>query len=167
VSAPFRLLSGDAPVGFGAGPVCAWRIGGREGGLATALAVHLLREYGNGTVAPDHQRGGLPLNRLRRVLEYIDSHLGDELSLAELAAISGFSANHFASALKASTALSPPRLVIKRRIHRARQLLAQTKLPISEVAYVVGFSSQSHLTVNFRRIVGLTPVSTENPKGLT
>jgi AraC family transcriptional regulator len=101
------------------------------------------------------------------VLEYIDSHLGDELSLAELAAISGFSANHFASALKASTALSPPRLVIKRRIHRARQLLAQTKLPISEVAYVVGFSSQSHLTVNFRRIVGLTPVSTENPKGLT
>jgi len=35
----------------------------------------------------------------------------------------------------------------------ARFLLRQTKLPISEVAYVVGFSSQSHLTVNFRRIV--------------
>jgi len=126
-------------------------------GLATALAVHLLREYGNGMGALDYQRGGLPLNRLRRVLEYIDSHLGGELSLAELAAISGLSANHFASAFKESTGLSPHRLVIERRIHRARQLLRQTKLPISSVAYVVGSSSQSHLTVNFRRIVGLTP----------
>jgi AraC family transcriptional regulator len=116
-----------------------------------------LREYGNGTGAPDHRCGGLPLNRLRRVLEYIDSHLGDELSLAKLAAISGFSANHFASAFKASTGLSPRRLVIERRIHRARQLLRQTKLPISEVAYVVGFSSQRHLAANFRRIVGFSP----------
>jgi AraC family transcriptional regulator len=124
--------------------------------IRPALAVHLLREYGNGTGAPDHQCGDLPLNRLRRVLEYIDSHLGDEISLAELAAISGFSANHFASAFKASAGLSPHRLVIERRIHRARQLLRQTKLPIFEVV-VVGFSSQSHLTANFWRIVGLTP----------
>jgi AraC family transcriptional regulator len=125
--------------------------------LATALAVHLLRAYGNGTGAPALRRGGLPLNRLRRVLEYIDAHLPDELSLAELATVSGFSANHFASAFKTNTGSSPHRYVIERRIHRARQLLRDTELPISEIAYVVGFSSQSHLTVNFRRIVGLTP----------
>jgi AraC family transcriptional regulator len=125
--------------------------------LATALTVHLLRRYGNGTLALKLYRGGLPANRLRRVLDYIDAHLRSELSLAELAKISGLSPHHFAAAFKTTTGSSPHRYVIEQRVGRARELLHDRKRSISEIAYSVGFSSQSHLTTNFRRIVGSTP----------
>jgi AraC family transcriptional regulator len=47
--------------------------------------------------------------------------------------------------------------ILKRRIDRARDLLRLNEKTISEIAYAVGFSSQSHLTANFRRTMGVTP----------
>jgi AraC family transcriptional regulator len=134
-------------------------IGGRlyAEGLGTALAVHLLRRYGTSPSARVIHKGGIASRPLRRVIEYINEHLQDELSLAELARTAKLSPNHFATAFKASTGISPHRYVIERRIDRARDLLRQDDKTISQIAYAVGFSSQSHLTANFRRMTGLTP----------
>ena len=122
--------------------------------LATALAADLLRTYGKATRTPERRRGGFSLNRLRQALEYVDAHLSDALSLTELATVTGFQC-HFASAFKTTMGSSPHCYVIERRIRRAHQLLRDTKLSI--LAYAVGFSSQSHLNENFRRVVGVTP----------
>jgi AraC-like DNA-binding protein len=54
-------------------------------------------------------------------------------------------------------ACSPHRYVIERRINRARDLLLRKEKTISEIAVAVGFSSQSHLTANFGRTMGVTP----------
>jgi AraC family transcriptional regulator len=91
------------------------------------------------------------------VLDYVDAHLNDDLSLAELAKVSGLSAHHFGAAFKASTGATPHRYVIEQRVERARDLLRDRGQGIADVAYAVGFSSQSHFTANFRRIVGVTP----------
>ena len=125
--------------------------------LATALAIHLLRNYGAATPHRTRNKGGLPPARLRRVMDYIDAHLSDDLGLIELAAVTGLSPHHFGEAFKAATGTSPHRYVIERRVHRARELLQDRERTISEVAYDVGFSSQSHLTFNFRRLTALTP----------
>jgi AraC family transcriptional regulator len=134
-------------------------IGGRlyAEGLGTALAVHLLRQYGTLPRARVIYKGGIASRPLQRVISYINEYLQDELSLAELARTAKLSPHHFATAFKASTGISPHQYVIKRRIDRARDLLRRDDKTISEIAYAVGFSSQSHLTANFRRMTGLTP----------
>jgi AraC family transcriptional regulator len=134
-------------------------VGGRlyTESLGTALAVHVLRQYGASPRTPVIHKGGLATKPLRRVVDYINEHLQDELGLLELSRIANLSPHHFASAFKASIGISPHRYVLERRVNLARDLLRRNEKSISEIAYTVGFSSQSHLTANFRRTTGLTP----------
>ena len=126
-------------------------------GLAAMLTVHLLRNYGSPERSPIPHRGGLAPRQVRRVLDYIDAHLTDELGLVELAAIAGLSPHHFVEAFKISIGKPPHRFVTEKRVQRALELLRGDDRSIAEIAHVVGFSSQSHLTMNFRRVTGLTP----------
>ena len=126
-------------------------------GLAAMLTVHLLRAYGASERSPIPHRGGLAPRQMRRVLDYIDAHLTDELGLVELAAIAGLSPHHFGEAFKTSIGTSPHRYVIERRVQHALELLRDKDRSIGEIAHAAGFSSQSHLTANFRRVTGLTP----------
>jgi AraC family transcriptional regulator len=134
-------------------------IGGRlyAEGLGTALAVHLLRQYGTSPRAQVICKGGIASRPLQRVIEYVNENLEEALSLAQLATIAKLSPHHFATAFKASTGRSPYRYVIERRLDRARELLRRNENSISEIAHTVGFSSHSHLTAHFRRTMGLTP----------
>jgi AraC family transcriptional regulator len=126
-------------------------------GLATLLTVHLLRGFGSSRPALPQYRGGLAPRQMRRVLDYIDAHLTDELGLVELAAIAGLSPNHFGEAFKTSVGKSPHQFVTERRVEQAMALLRNDERSIAEIAQAAGFSSQSRLTQNFRRVTGLTP----------
>jgi AraC family transcriptional regulator len=126
-------------------------------GLATMLTVHLLRSHGSSERPPIPHRGGLAPRQMRRVLDYIDAHLTDELGLVELAAIAELSPHHFGEAFKISVGKSPHRFLTERRVRRALELLRDTDRSIVEIARAAGFSSQSRLTENFRRVTGLTP----------
>ena len=66
------------------------------------LTVHLLRSHGSSERPPIPHRGGLAPRQMRRVLDYIDAHLTDELGLVELAAIAELSPHHFGEAFKIS-----------------------------------------------------------------
>jgi AraC family transcriptional regulator len=94
---------------------------------------------------------------MRRVLDYIDAHLTDELGLVELAAIAELSPHHFGEAFKISVGKSPHRFLTERRVRRALELLRDKDRSIVEIARAAGFSSQSRLTENFRRVMRLTP----------
>jgi AraC family transcriptional regulator len=125
-------------------------------GLATSLAVHLLRHYLLRDASPRH-KGGLSQWRMQRVIDYIEAHLGDELGLVELAAIAGLSPHHFGAAFKTSVGKSPHQFVVEKRVRRALDLLGEEGLSIAAIARVTGFSSPSHLITNFRRVIGMTP----------
>ena len=126
-------------------------------GLAATLSVHLLRNYGTSERTPVQHKGGLTPLQMRRVMEYIDAHLADELGIIELAEIAKLSPHHFGEAFKSSVGISPHRFVIERRIRQALHLLHNKDRSIAEVARIVGFSSQSHFTTNLRRLTGMTP----------
>jgi AraC family transcriptional regulator len=64
---------------------------------------------------------------------------------------------HFSRAFKQSMGMSPTNFIAERRIERAKRLLQETELPISEIALRAGFSSQSHFTTSFHRVAGATP----------
>ena len=102
-------------------------------------------------------RGGLPPAGANRICEYIDSHLQDNMALGVLAEMAQLSVHHFARAFRQSVGVAPHTYIVQRRIERARQLLRDSDLPLSEIALATGFTDQSHLARHFRRITGLSP----------
>jgi AraC family transcriptional regulator len=148
------------------GMAAAWRrelaergAGGRlyTEGLGSALAVHVHRAYGDGLGRSPPVTGGLGALRLRRVVDYIEAHLAEDIGLRDLAALAGLSAHHFGEAFKASTGTSPHRYLIERRILRAKERLLGADRSIAEIAVSVGFANHSHFTDNFRKLTGTTP----------
>ena len=104
-------------------------------------------------------RGGLPPRALRRVREYIEAHLEQNISVQALAATAGLSMFHFAREFKRSEGVTPHDYLVQCRVRRAQELLAGTDLPLSEIALASGFSDQSHCARRFREHVGITPSS--------
>jgi transcriptional regulator of acetoin/glycerol metabolism/AraC-like DNA-binding protein len=111
-----------------------------------------------GKMAPAPQaHGGLSPAAMRRVREYVDAHLGGSMDLATLAGVAGVSIHHFARGFKHSAGVTPHHYLTQKRVERAQDLLAHTALSLSEIAYAVGFSDQSHLARHFRQMLGVTP----------
>jgi AraC family transcriptional regulator len=125
--------------------------------LSTALAVHLLREYGAPVLGPKRQYGGLPRAKLMRAVEYIQDQLDTDLTVSGIAQAVGLSPYHFTRLFKGSTAQSPYQYVVEARVRKAKELLTTGKFTISEAAHQVGFVDQSHLTRHFKRVFGLPP----------
>lgn len=125
--------------------------------LGMALAAHVLRTYAVFPLKTVEYRGGLPMCRLRHVVDYIQANLSEDNSLQALADLAHVSPFHFCRSFKQSTGQSPHRYILQLRIEEAQRLLKRTTLAISEVANRLGFSDQSHFTMVFRRLVGTTP----------
>lgn len=125
--------------------------------LAVTLAVHLIRNYSASEQNVRELSGGLTGAKLRRAVEYINSNLDQNLSLQQIAETVGMSPYYFSRALKKSTGLAPHAYLTDQRMERAKQLLAQTRLPIIDIALAVGFVNHSHFSTQFRKLVGISP----------
>jgi AraC family transcriptional regulator len=130
--------------------------------LVNALAVHLLRHYSTDSMVADLQFGGLPAHKLRRVTEFIDENLENDLSLAEIAQAADLSPYHFARSFKQTTGMTPIHFLMQRRIEYAKFMLTESELPIVEVGLSAGFKNQSHFTTLFRKFTTMTPKAYRN-----
>jgi AraC family transcriptional regulator len=102
-------------------------------------------------------RGGLAPAMLRRVVDFVAANLDRPLAISDLASVAGLSPYHFARMFKRSTGESPHGFVLRRRIERAKTLIAGGSRSLAEVALACGFSGQSHFTARFRKVTGMTP----------
>jgi AraC family transcriptional regulator len=125
--------------------------------LTCELAIHLLRQHTAAAVAPAWPKARLSPHKLRRAIQYIDENLRNDLTLSAIAGAVDLSPGHFAHAFREATSVAPHRYVQERRVERAKELLRQSSMPITEIADRIGCSSHSHLSVLFHRITGLTP----------
>jgi AraC family transcriptional regulator len=126
--------------------------------LLNVLTLHLLRRYSSLSEQPAQPSDrGLPGPKLRRAIETIHDHVDTDISLAELAEVTGFSPSHFEVLFKRSTGLTPHQYLVHCRVERAKELLRCEHLSLAQVAARTGFCDQSHLTRHFKRIVGVTP----------
>jgi AraC family transcriptional regulator len=125
--------------------------------LTTQLALELLRNHSSLERPAERRLPRVGDLRLRRVLEYIDDSLDQDVSLNQLAGVAGLSLSYFVAAFKQVTGKPPHRYLLERRIERAQRLLADPLRSIQDVAREAGFSSQSHLTIVFRRMLDTTP----------
>ena len=126
--------------------------------VANILAVQLLREYSSKKMPPEKRFvNGLTNKKLALVLELIESDLSEDLPLKVLANAAGLSEYHFLRMFKQSTGYTPHQYVMHQRIERAKTLLKKTDMTVTEIAYLLGFSTPAHFTHHFRRKTGLTP----------
>ena len=126
-------------------------------GVAQSLALHLVRTYPVPGHPPPPRRGGMPAFRLRQVTAFLEAHLDENLSLARLAQVAGYSPCHFSRLFKQTTGFAPSRYLIRLRLARARRLLRETTRSMVEIGLEVGYPSPSHFAHAFQREVGVTP----------
>ena len=126
--------------------------------MAQMIAVHLARHHST-LSRPLHAVAvkAMPNWKTRRLIDFIEDNLERDLSLEALAGEVGVSPLYLPRSFKAAVGQSPHQYVIRRRIERAKQLLSSGDSPIVDIALSVGFSSQSHLSNWFLRIVGISP----------
>lgn len=125
--------------------------------LANALVVYLLKRYAVRRITPAIHKGGLPRNRLKRVLDYIAASLDENISLAQLAGVAGMSPHYFSELFKLSTGHAPHNYVLMQRIERAKQRLRDPQRSIIDAGLDAGFQNPSHFARMFRRLEGTTP----------
>jgi AraC family transcriptional regulator len=102
-------------------------------------------------------RGGLPAWQQKRVTEFIEEHLAEEISLAALAELVDLSVFHFARAFTQSFGMPPHRYHMARRMDFARSLLQMPALSVTQIGIQIGFRETSSFTRAFRKFTGLTP----------
>jgi AraC family transcriptional regulator len=103
--------------------------------------------------------GGLAKWQIKRVLDYIEQHLPDKITVQELARLVGVSCNWFQRAFKTSTGVPPYRFIAGKRLALACTLLQTTREPLAQVALYCGLYDQSHFSRTFRRNTGMNPAA--------
>ena len=127
--------------------------------ISHTLMFHLIKNYSTADFREKSYSGGLSGSKLRRVTDFINDNLEQDLTLTEIARIAGLSHFHFARAFRKTMGITPQQYITNRRIEKAKELLAKSDLPIVEVGFQSGFKNQSHFTTLFRKVTSLTPRS--------
>ena len=110
---------------------------------------------GNALQGP--RRNALPAFRIRRVARYVQEHLSESITLADMAAAAGMSRMHFAALFRQATGQRPHHYLLEQRILRAKELMLRTSRSLCEIALSTGFSTQAHFSTVFKRFAGATP----------
>ena len=124
------------------------------------------RRDGARTAAPQQRRSRAAILSRRpcrlageKIAQYIEEHLLEDVSLATLADVVKLSSYHFVRAFKQSFGLPPHRYLSSLRMQRAKSLLANPDMSVTQVGFNLGFSDTSSFTTTFRKHTGLTPTA--------
>jgi AraC family transcriptional regulator len=133
--------------------------------LGTIIMHRLLRLHRGDFCVQRRLRGGLAAWQQRIVTNYIEEHLAERIELVTLAGLVRQSPFHFCRAFKQSLGLPPLRYQAQRRIDRAKLLLGEAAMSITDIGLAMGFGSSSSFTTAFRKATGFTPTAYQRSLG--
>jgi AraC family transcriptional regulator len=110
-------------------------------------------------VAADDRKERLLAWQARKVLNYIDTHIGSRVLIADLCALVWRSEAHFSRSFRGTFGCSPHAFVVRRRVELAAKHMVQTDTCLSGIALDCGFVDQAHLCKHFRVVTGETPAA--------
>jgi AraC family transcriptional regulator len=125
--------------------------------LTNVLAHELSRSGKETSQDSSMRRGGLATWQMRAATRYIEDRLCDKNSLDTLAKLVRLSPSHFCRAFRQSFGVPPHEYHIRRRIEKAKTLLAERGASVTGVGFALGYSHTSSFSVAFRKISGQTP----------
>jgi AraC family transcriptional regulator len=125
--------------------------------VGNAIAMLLAKQYS--VVRTDVYGGGgrIPMSRIKKVFDYVEAHLHQNIHLSDLASTAAMSPYYFARLFKNSTGVSPHQYVVQRRIDRAKEMLHRSQMSILEIGVRVGYADPKHFRTLFRRAVDASP----------
>ena len=126
----------------------------RETGYLETMVLLLKR---HGRYAYDCEMRGRPGNHVVSIKRHIKEHHANNISLDELAELTGLNQHYLIRMFKKVTGITPHQWQIQCRVSAAQKLIKSGK-SVSYVASFCGFADQSHLTKHFKRVLGTTPV---------
>lgn len=125
--------------------------------LTIGFALHLLSSYAVAKPRIPVPRGKLSSSQLRTVVDFIQAHINEDVSLLVLAEQAHVSPFHFARMFRATVGVPPHQFVLRQRVQRAICLIQKGELPLAQIAVESGFHDQPHFTRAFYKVVGTTP----------
>lgn len=95
--------------------------------------------------------------KLKPVLDYIDAHISDVITLEELSGLMSLTPQHFCRVFKDCIGERPFQYILKRRIQVSKRYLVNSQYRVSEIGQRVGIENSSYFCYNFKRLEGMTP----------
>jgi AraC family transcriptional regulator len=125
--------------------------------LSGVLAHELSRVNQEIVREPAASRGGLAGWQKRAVVDYIEEHLGEQVSLLELADLARLSVHHFCRAFKQSVGIPAHQYQVQRRMEVAKFLLADRTMSVTDIALSLSYAHTSSFSSAFRKTTGWSP----------
>lgn len=126
---------------------------------ARAVGAHLVQAYGNGPIRARYGKGGLTPWQEKRAKDMLHANLAGQVTLADLAGACRLSCSQFSQAFRRSVGYPPHQWLLVQRVERAKDLLLNSDLPLSQIALDAGFCDQSHFTRVFVQRVKASPAA--------
>ncbi|WP_158259789.1 AraC family transcriptional regulator [Phyllobacterium phragmitis] len=124
--------------------------------LMTVVATLLLRSQVEKR-GEKKETGGLSYQASRRIEAYLRENFCSKISIAEMAAQVGISPGHFLTSFRESFGQTPHQYLLALRLNEAEKHLRESDIPLSSIAEMIGFSSQSHMTTALKKNKSATP----------
>lgn len=121
------------------------------------LSMHLLTRHGPHADRQPRSAGTITDARLARVLDYMEAHFAEPLTLERLADEACVSKYHFTRLFRAKLGQTPLRRLASIRLEAARRMLQDTDLPIAMVARACGYPVASHFSAAYRDHFSVSP----------
>ena len=125
--------------------------------LINALVMRLVKHHSSAGIQGRNHPGGLGLSTLKLLIDYIEAYLDKNIRLADLAALVGYSQSYLCGMFRESMGIPLHQYIIQQRVKRAAVLLRSSQMFLAEIAVCCGFYSHSHLSRNFKRVMGVNP----------
>ena len=126
------------------------------------LLFQVLRRHSNAPSIGARNLYALPPYKLRRALDFIESQLAQPIGVGEIAAACGTSAFHFSRAFRHAMGRPPYAFLLERRVAKARDLLASSVTPLTQIAVECGFGGLSQFSRVFKQVAGVSPSAFRN-----
>lgn len=114
------------------------------------IVLKLLNEY-------KFNKENVVKHSLENISRYISANFKDNINTKELAALAGYSYDHFRKLFYKEYKMTVSEFILKKRIEHANEMLRERKYLIKEIAYDCGFSTVAQFCTKFREITGVTP----------
>ncbi|MGG3281812.1 phosphoenolpyruvate hydrolase family protein [Paenibacillus solani] len=100
-----------------------------------------------------------PLDYVAYVKEYVAEHYADPISMTELAEMIHVSRTHLSALFNKEVGCTFPEYIAKYRIHKAQDIMKQSKLSLGRIAELVGYPDYVHFSKTFKKYTGISPQS--------
>lgn len=125
--------------------------------IVTQISVIMLRQFQNNSACSPKRHTFSCRNEIKAAVDFLWENINMKFSLNDLCKIANLSPYYFIRLFKETMEQTPYEYYMGIKVERSLQFLKEGKHSITEISYMLGFSSQSHFTAIFKKKMGIAP----------